>query len=67
MTDTQGQALIAALRACGASLSLDAEGDLDAVGKPRVLVVWHAMDAAIDNLGDLVTQARPARRRAFRQ
>jgi hypothetical protein len=57
MTDTQGQVLIAALRACGASLALDAEGDLDVGGKPKALAVWHAMDAAINNLGDLVTEA----------
>jgi hypothetical protein len=53
----QGQALIVVLRAAGVKLRLDADGDLDVGGKPKALAVWHALDEAIDNLGDLVAEA----------
>jgi hypothetical protein len=53
----QGREIVAALRAAGVSVSLDADGDLDVDGKPPALAVWHSMMAAIVDLPKLVAEA----------
>jgi hypothetical protein len=53
----EGGAIVAALRAAGLVLSLDAEGDIDLGGRPKAMAVWHAMAAAIEDLPKLVAEA----------
>jgi hypothetical protein len=53
---SEAAALVAALRMVGMTLRLDG-GELDITGRPKVLAVWQAIDAAIEGLGELVAGA----------
>jgi hypothetical protein len=54
---SEGGALVAALRATGLVLSLDAEGDIDLGGRPKAMRVWTALAEAIEDLPKLVASA----------
>jgi hypothetical protein len=58
MMADQGEAgaVVATLRMAGVSVSLDAEGDLDVVGKPKAMAAWAALNEAIEVLPKLVAE-----------